>query len=177
MKKYLSLLIAFGLVALPIAPIALSGCATTPGGEQGLETLENMSEADYNRLKLYSTLGVKIAAHRLVEEGTVSADDLTLAADVLDAVKSTPITGGAELLVEQLLADSGLTSTEIEALIQIVAFELQARGVFDNLDEDGLIRLTPRTEDFVDSLIGAVRSAASVSEEEFAEADAMGITG
>jgi len=175
MRKHLGVLLALGLVILPVTGVALSGCVST-GGEQGLETLETMTEADYQRLKLYSTLGVKIAANRLVQEGTVSAADLTLAADLLDSIKSTPAMGGAELLIEDLLADSGLTSTEVEALLQIVVFELQARGVFDNLGIGGLVELSPRTEDFIDSMIDAVRSAGTVSQEELQEAHAMGIS-
>ena len=176
MKKYLNVILALGLVALPVIPVALSGCVSTAGGEQGLETLENMSEADYQRLKLYSSLGVKIAANRLVSEGVVSAEELGLAADVLAGVKSTPAQGGAEALLQKLLADAGLTNVEVESLVQIVVFELQARGVFDVLGDDGLVQLTPRTEDFIDTLLDAVRSAASVSQEELTQAQAMGLS-
>lgn len=175
MKKYLNVLLVLGLVALPVTGIALSGCVATDG-EQGLQTLEQMSEIDYRRLKLYSTLGVKIAAHRLVAEGTVSAEDLVTAADLLSSIKSTPILGGAEFLIEELLASGGLDSVEVEALVQIVVFELQARGVFDLLALDGTIVLAPRTEDFIDSLIAAVRSAGVVSAGELEEARSVGIT-
>jgi hypothetical protein len=172
MKKLLSIVMVAFLVT---TPLYVSSCIST-GGEQGVETLESMPEADYQRLKLYSTLGVKIAANRLVEEGTVSTEDLEIAADVLDAIKTTPIMGGGQLLVSELLEGSGLTSTEIEALIQIVVFELEARGIFDQLGDGGLINLAPRTEDFVDALIDSLRSAGTVSQEELAEAHAMGIS-
>jgi hypothetical protein len=174
MNKYLGVLLALGLVVLPVTGVALSGCVST-GGEQGLETLETMSEADYQRLKLYSTLGVKIAANRLVQEGTVSAEDLTLAADLIESIKSTPVQGGAELLIEDILVDSGLNSTEVEALLQIVVFELQARGLFDNLGAGGLVQLSPRTSDFIDAMVEAVSSAGVVTQQEFEEAHAMGI--
>jgi len=175
-RKYLGLLIALGLVALPLAGASISGCTTLPGGEQGLESLEAMSEAEFKRTMLWSSLGVKIAANRLIKEGVVSVDDLETAADLLDAVKTTPVVGGAELFVADLLDDSGLTSVEIEALVELVVFELDARGVFDNLSVLGTVELGERTEEFIDTLIGAVRDAAEVSQEELSEAQSVGIT-
>jgi hypothetical protein len=156
------LLIALGLVAIPLTGAALSGCVTLPGGERGLESLETMSEVDFRRFKLYSTLGVKVAAHRLVEEEVVTAADLAAAADVLESLEETPVTGGAELLVEDLLTESGLTSSEVRAILELVVFELQAAGLFDQVGLDGTLELGPRTKELVDALIAAVRE---VSEE------------
>lgn len=168
MKPILRKLMIIGLIALPVVPVALSGCTTTSGGEHGLKRLEEMSESDYQRLKLYSTLGVKIAANRLVQEGVVSAEELQAAATALAAIKTTPVLGGAELFVSDLLANSGLNSTEAEALLQIVVFELRDRGVLDVLNPDGTVQMAPRTQDFVDSLIEAVKSASVVTSEEAA---------
>lgn len=172
MKK---ILLVIGLAALPLVPVAISGCTTTQDGEHGLKKLEEMSEADYQRLKLYSTLGVKIAANRLVQEGVVSAEDLTKAVAVLNGIATTPVLSGPTQFLSDLLANSGLTDTEVTALVQIVVFELQARGVLDVLNPDGTVALSPRTKDFVDSLVEAVGSAAVVTTEESENARSLGV--
>ena len=172
MKK---ILLVIGLAALPLVPVAISGCTTTQDGEHGLKKLEEMSETDYQRLRLYSTLGVKIAANRLVQEGVVSADDLSKAVTALQAISSTPVLGGAELFVSDLLAKNGLTGVEIESLVELVVFELQARGVLDILGPDGTVALSARTQDFLDALIEAVGSAAVITQEESESARSIGV--
>jgi hypothetical protein len=176
MKLTLRNLLLVGLIAIPVVPIALSGCTTTSEGEHGFKRLEDMSEADYQRLKLYSTLGVKITANRLVQEGVVSAEELQTVATALAAIKTTPITGGAELFISDLLAKSGLTTVESQSLLELVVFELQARGVLSYLNDTGTIALTPRTENFIDALIDAVKTATVVTPEELHAAKAVGVT-
>lgn len=175
MKLTLRKLLIVGLIALPAVHIALSGCTTTQDGEYGLKRLEEMSESDYQRLKLYSTLGVKIAANRLVQEGIMSVEELQSVANALTAIKSTPVLGGAELFISDLLTNSGLTSVEAQSLVEIVVFELQARGVLSHLNEAGAIALTARTGDFIDGLIEAVRTAAVVTAEELHSAKTVGL--
>lgn len=175
MKLTLRKLLIIGLIALPVVPVALSGCTTTQDGEHGLKRLEEMSQSEYDRLKLYSTLGVKIAANRLVQEGVVSAEELLAAATALEAIKTTPVLGGPELFISDLLTNSGLTSTEAQALLELVVFELRDRGVLDVLNLDGTIQMAPRTSDFVDALIAAVKTAAVVTPEELRSAQAVGL--
>lgn len=166
MKK---LLVILGLL-LPVAilPAISGGCTTTPEGQQGIQGIEEMSDVDFNRLKLYSSLGVKIAASTLVAEGEVDPNDLDTAADVLEDIKVTPVLGSAELLIQTLLAelDTPLTDESVEALLEIAVFELQAQGILDSLNPDGTLNLTPRTNELIDVLVDALRAAADTPVEE-----------
>lgn len=176
MKKMFGRAALVGLLALPFLFPVVSGCVTTEQGD-GLKTIEDMSDLEFARLKTWSSLTVKLAAHQLVKAGTVDQADLDTAADVLDALQDTSAIGGSTALVQQLLADSGLTSVEIQSLVELVVFELEARGVLDKLADDGTIDLTPRTEELLDALTEALRGASAVTEEEEAEAEAFGIIG
>jgi hypothetical protein len=85
------------------------------------------------------------------------------------------VLGGTELFLNDLLVKSGLTGTESQALLEVVVFELQARGVLSYLNDTGTIALTARTEDFIDALVNAVRTAAVVTSEELKSAKAVGV--
>jgi hypothetical protein len=133
----------------------LAGCAIF-SGEHGIKSIEEMSDEDFAYTKLLASSAIKIAATRMLDEGVVSPDDVGLAVFVLESITTTPVVGTATELVTDLLRNSGLNSVEIEALLEIVVFRLESRGVLENLSEEGLIVLTPRTQEFLDTLIQAL---------------------
>ena len=162
MKKWITPL---ALVAV-LGAASLSGCVSTDGGK-GVQALEQMSELDYNKWKLYIQLGVKIGANRLLEEGTVTAGQLEIAATALETVRDQTGIPGTKSFVKDALADAGLNNDEIELLLVIVEQELIARGALDWINpETGVIEWSPRTKDLLTLVAGSLRSAATVTEQE-----------
>lgn len=162
MKKWI---VPLALIAV-LGTACLSGCASTDGGK-GVQALEQMSELDYNKWKLYIQLGVKIGANRLLAEGSVTAQDLEIAATALETVRDQTGVPGTKSFIQDALKDAGLTNDEVELLLVIVEQELLARGALDWLNpETGVIEWSPRTKDLFTLVAGSLRSAAIVTEQE-----------
>lgn len=136
-----------------------------------MQQLEQMQQREYENWKLYIQLGVKVTANRLLEEGSVTADELNLVANVVDSVATSPVVPGATALITPALEKAGLTSDEIRLVIAIVEQELLARGALEWLDPTtGVVSLSPRTKEILGLVAGSLRSAASVNRAEVQEA-------
>jgi len=176
MRKVLMIAMVGVLAAMPMT---LAGCASTSSGEQGIESLENMTELDYNRWKLYIQLGVKIGANRLIEEGVLSDTELELMAGVIETVATKPVTVGATSIIktalEDALAEAGLTNDEAVFVLLIAEQELMARGALDGVLDPttGVVNLSPRTKDMLQVIADALRSAGIVTSEEQVQAMVM----
>lgn len=155
------------VLALVVAGGAISGCVTTPDGEQGVEAIESMSELDFNKWKLYVTLGTKIGANRLLAEGLVNEQELELTAAVLETVRDQSIVTGATSLLIPALEEAGLNNDEIELLLIIVEQELLSRGALEWVDpETGIVSLSPRTKELLTTVASSLRSAVLLTEDE-----------
>lgn len=159
---------------LAVGAISGAGC-TTLGGGQGVEALEQMSQLEYDNWKLYISLGVKIGARRLLDEGIVSASDLATAASVVENVSTKPILPGATSLLEGPLTEAGFTNDEAKLVLLIVERELLSRnGLTGVLDpETGLVNLAPRTKEVLQLVATSLRGATEVTPAEFERAAEM----
>lgn len=135
-----------------------AGCITTSEGEQGFESIEQMSDAEFAKWKLYITLGVKVGANRLLQEGIVGVDQIEKAATVLDLAINSPVTAGVTSFISEALEKAGLTTDEVSLLLIIVEQELFARGGLEYLDENGVLSLAPRTKDLLNDVVAALKS-------------------
>lgn len=161
-KKWITPLI----LAIALGGVAISGCVTTPNGEQSIEVLEGMSEYQYGKWKLYIQLGVKIGANELLEDEVVTEEELDLAASALEMIRDQPVTSGATSIVGPALTEVGLNSDEIELLLLILEQELLSRGAMDWVGSDGAVALSPRTVEILTLVADALRAATVVTEEE-----------
>ncbi len=149
---------------------ALSGCTMLGTGEGGVQAIEEMSELEWSRWKLYIQLGTKIGANRLLAEDLVSEDDLAIAATVLDTLRDQTVVPGATSLIAPALVEAGLTNDEVQLLLLIVEQELLSRGALEWLDPDtGLLALSPRTKELLTLVADALRSASAVSQTELSQ--------
>lgn len=159
MNKFLASLL---LVACPV----VISCSTT-NGQHGSPAIEQMSEVEYNKWKLYIQLGVKIGANRLLQEQVVSEDTLNATATVLETVRDQTVVPGANAFLTNALKDSGLNNDEVQLLLLVVEQELIERGALDWIDPNtGLVALSPRTKDVLTLVADALRSALIVTENE-----------
>jgi hypothetical protein len=154
------------ILALALMGGAISGCVSTGDGH-GVQAIEQMSELDFSKWKLYLTLGTKIGANRLLAEGAVTAEELEIAATALETLRDQTVVPGATSLIQPALREAGLTNDEVELLLLIVEQELLSRGALEWVNpETGLFELSPRTKDLLTVVAGALRSATSVTSEE-----------
>lgn len=158
-KKWIAPLV----LAIMLGGASLSGCVSTDGGK-GIQALEQMSELDFSKWKLYIQLGVKIGANRLLEEQAVSAEDLELAATAIETARDQTAVPGTKSFIKDALAEAGLKNDEIELLLVIVEQELIARGALDWINpETGLVEWSPRTKEMLTIVANALRSATAVT--------------
>lgn len=159
--------IAPAVLVLALAGGAISGCMTTSDGEQGIEALEGMTDLEFNKWKLYITLGTKIGANRLLAEEAVTAEELEIAATALETVCDQSVVPGATQIITPALEEAGLTNDEVQLLLLIVEQELLSRGALEWIDpETGLVALSPRTKELLTAVSDSLRSAAALSEQE-----------
>jgi len=160
--------IAPTILVLALAGGALSGCVLTGDGEQGVEFIEGMTDLEFSKWKIYIQLGVKVGANRMLEEGTVTEEELDIAAAALEAVRDEPIIPGAASLIMPALAEAGLTNDEVQLLLLIVEQELLSRGALEWVDpETGVISLSPRTKELLTVVADSLRAAELLTDEEF----------
>lgn len=157
--------IAPAVLMLALAGGAISGCVSTgEDGEQGIEALEGMTDLEFNKWKLYLTLGTKIGANRLLAEGVVTAEELDLTATAIETARDQSIVPGATAIITPALEEAGLTNDEVQLLLLIVEQELMSRGALEWLDpETGLVAFSPRTKELLTAVADALRSAALLS--------------
>lgn len=157
------------LLCMCIVP-ATSSCTTT----NGVKPLEEMSELDYSKWKLYIQLGVKIGANRLLQEGVVTHDQLGIAAAAIDGIAGEPIAGGIKSLIVPALRKAGFANDEVEFILLVAEQELLARGALDWINpETNLFELSPRTKEVLAIVANALRTAGTVTEEEKTQAVEM----
>ena len=157
------------LVLALICGTVSSSCQTGNNG-QSLQTIEQMSDVEFDKWKLYIQLGVKIGANRLLEEKTVTVDDLLLASTAIETLRDQSIRPGIDHVIGNALIDSGLKNDEVALLLMIVEDELKARGALTWTDTvSGLIRFSPRTKDLLTTVVSALRSATIISTQDAAQ--------
>jgi len=170
---FVNKLIAPLVLIVALGSASLVGCVSTGGGN-GIQAIEQMSDLDFNKWKLYLQLGVKIGANRLIDEGAVSAEEVELTATVLETLRDQSVVPGGKSFIKDALEKSGLTNDEIELLLVIVEQELISRGALDWLDPTtGLVAWSPRTKDILTIVAQALRSTAVVTVEEVEEAQRL----
>jgi hypothetical protein len=174
-KSAATLLVLAGVLAIPAISGGGVSCVSTDQGQQGLVALENMEEAEYNKWKLYVSLGVKVAANRLLEEGTVEAEELELAASVLETLEGTTVLEGAQSLVRPALENAGLSNDEVMLVLLVAEQELLSRTPLVSLvdSETGTLSLTPRSKELLLLVAESLRTALELTEEEEAEVERL----
>lgn len=144
----------------------ISGCLTTGDGEQSIEAIEAMTDQEYNKWKLYWSLGVKIGANRLITENVLKIEEVELIAVTLETVRDQSVVPGATSIIQPALEDAGLTNDEVQLLFLVVEQELLARGALSWIDPDtGLVALSPRTKELLTLLADNIRSVTTQIEE------------
>lgn len=150
--------------------VASSGCTTT----NGVKPLEEMTELEYSKWKLYIQLGVKIGANRLLQEGIVTQDQLGVAAAAIDGIQGEPVAGGVKSLIVPALRKAGFANDEVEFILLVAEQELLARGALDWLNpETNVLELSPRTKEVLAIVANALRTAGVVTPAEQNQASEM----
>jgi len=168
-KKMIAMLVLVGALLVGSSIACISS-----GNGSGVKPLEQMTELEYSKWKLYIQLGVKISANRLLEEGVVTHDQLNIAAGVIDGIKGEPVTGGAKSLIVPALRKAGFHNDEIEFILVVAEQELIARGALDWLNpETNIIELSPRSKEMLTVVADALRTAGVVTEQEKAQSSQM----
>jgi len=163
MKKWIG---SLALIAV-LAAAPLSGGCVSSGNGQGVQTIEQMSELDFNKWKLYIQLGVKIGANRALAEGTVTVKELEIAATAIETVRDQSGIPGTQSFIKDALKKAGFKNDEIELLLVIVEQELIARGALGWLNPTtGVVEWSPRTKDLLTLVAGSLRAATTVTEQE-----------
>ena len=165
-KKLVGPMILALLLGIGLTTASLSGCVSVGGG-QGVELIENMSEASFTNLRLYVSLTTKVTASRLIAENLVSAEDVSKAVQAIDIALTSPVIPGASSILKPALEEVGLTGSEIELLLLIVERELLDRGAL----QVGVVELSPRTKELLQVISAALHAAVNevVTPEELQE--------
>lgn len=165
MKKFLLAMAMIGTL-FTIVPSCVSNGSIRP--------LEEMTDLEFNRWKLYIQLGVKVGANRLLQEGIVTTDQLSVVAGIVESVKSGPVVAGASSLIVPALHKAGFNNDEVELVLLIAEQELLARGAFDWLNPaTGTLELSPRTKEVLDLIADSLRTAGTVTPQEQTQASQM----
>lgn len=150
----------------------VASCSTTGGN--GVKPLEQMTELEYSKWKLYIQLGVKIGANRLLQEGIVKHEQLDIAAAAIDGIKGEPIAGGVKSLIVPALHNAGFSNDEVEFILLVAEQELLARGALDWLNpQTNVLELSPRTKEVLTLVANALRTAGVVTPAEQYQAEEM----
>lgn len=153
-----------------LSVIAIGSCIACQSNGS-IKPLEEMTELEYSKWKLYIQLGVKIGANRLLKEQVVTTGELGTAAAVIDGIKGEPVTGGIKSLIMPALAKAGFQNDEVEFVLLIAEQELLARGALDWINpETNVLELSPRTVEVLGIISASLRSASVVTEEEASSA-------
>lgn len=170
MKKMVLVLVA----ACMLSVASMTACISSGNGN-GIKPLEQMTELEYSKWKLYIQLGVKIGANRLLEEGTITKEQLNVAAGAIEAIAGQPVEAGAKSLIIPALEKAGFKGDEVEFVLLVAEQELLARGALNYWTNpaNGVLELSPRTQDMLSVIANALRSAGTVTQTERAQSDAM----
>lgn len=151
---------------------SFAACTTTGGN--GVKPLEQLTELEYSKWKLYIQLGVKIGANRLLQEGVVSTGQLNVAAGVIDGIQGEPVTGGAKSLIIPALHKAGFSNDEVEFILLVAEQELISRGALDWINpETNVLELSPRSKEVLGIVADALRTAGNVTPSEQTQAQQM----
>jgi hypothetical protein len=164
----LSVILAF----VAVLGIGFTGCVSSGGNS--VKPLEQMTELEYSKWKLYIQLGVKIGANRLVEEGVVTTEQLGIAAAIIDGLRDQPVAGAGKSLIVPALQKAGFNNDEVEFILLVAEQELMARGALDWLNpETNILELSPRAKEVLALIADALRTAGKVTENEQTQASKM----
>lgn len=158
MKNYILPIV---LATLLGTSIATTSCISA-GSEQGVVLIENMSEQEFTKWRLYISLTTKVVASRLVDEGLVSREELALAAQALELVRdgSLPPDLSTSSILKPALEKVGLKDSEIELALLVIEQEILKRGIVPFADPvTGLVSLSPRTKSVLNEMINSLKTA------------------
>jgi len=160
-KKLIVPAVLAAVLGIGIATSALSGCVSTGSG-QGVELIENMSEPNFIKWRLYISLTTKVVASRLADEGLVSREELGLAAQALKLVRdgSVPPDLSAGSLLKPALEKVGLKDSEIELALLVIEQELLQRVPLIIDPGTGLVQLSDRTKSVLNEMVNSLEAAA-----------------
>lgn len=130
-------------------------------GNAPVKPFEEMSQTDYDKWKLYVELGVRIAAHRTVQQGIVTTEQLNSLATSIEIVVNEPVTTFGESVLEKALQNSGLSNDEIRLVVLIAENEIMSRGGYHVITDGGLIKLSPRTKEILLTVVSALKTPVS----------------
>lgn len=167
MRKFL---LALSLM-LPLCG-GIQSCILTPDGG-GFETIENMTEVQFNRWILGLQLTTLLSARTAINNNWTTQEDLNVAASVIDAIKDQPIILVTEQAFREYLMSIGLTNMEATAIVMLIRNELVNAGILSFMDETtGQLLLTPRTEQILTLLADALRNATVIQQTQVNEMEA-----
>jgi hypothetical protein len=149
------------VLGLGVAISSLSGCVSTGSG-QGIELIENMSEASFLKWRLYISLTTKVVASRLADEGLVSREELGLAAQALKLVRDGEVPPDLSVgsLLKPALEKVGLKDSEIELALLVIEQELLQRVPLIVDPGTGLVQLSDRTKSVLSEMANSLEAAA-----------------
>lgn len=160
--------------ALMLSMASMTACTSTGNGN-GVKPLEQMTELEYSKWRLYIQLGVKIGASRLLLEEVVTREQLDLAASAIEAIKGEPLQDGAQSLLMSALRNVGFNNDEVEFVLLVAEQELIARGALNWINPvTNALELSPRTLEMLTIIADSLRMAGNVTATERANADAIG---
>lgn len=134
-------------------------CTTTPEGK-GLKAIEQMSDAEYSKWKIYIELIVKVGINKLVDQHVVTTEDLVKVANVIESIEISDIQTGAKSLIKPALEKAGLKNDEIELILLVAEQELISHGALSWTNpETGMIELSPRTKEILAIIVNVLRNS------------------
>jgi hypothetical protein len=152
--KFLGWLLA-GVLSLGTVMMGTS-CVTLDDGNQGLESVEEMTEDEFIELKVYVQLGLSQALK------AINADpaDLQEAADLVRQVTTTPVDDDVTLFITSALQEAGFQNEELMLALLLVETELLGEVFLDYVNVDGTLKLSERSEELLLLLADELEDAA-----------------
>ena len=154
-------LIVPAVLALVLGLGVATSCVSTGSG-QGIELIENMSEASFLKWRLYISLTTKVVASRLADEGLVSHEELGLAAQALKLVRDGEVPPDLSVgsLLKPALEKVGLKDSEVELALLVIEQELLQRVPLIVDPGTGLVQLSDRTKSVLSEMANSLEAAA-----------------
>lgn len=139
----------------------LGSCATTESGN-GLQLIENMSDARFNQVTSYIKIATQFGASKLIEANKISVLTLNQIANELQSIASKPV---SDNLAEVF---SGITSKFVSddmllLVLRTIEGEIQARGGLGVIKaSDGTLTLSDRSKAIITAVADGIRSATRI---------------
>lgn len=154
-------------VLLVLAGIsALVACPSIP-----IKPIEEMSDSDFEMLKMATSLVTKIAVRAPIQSDKLSISEAIAIADTIDVVVENPLLIVGSNFLTQELKKAGVTNADALDALALVELFILSKVPAANL----AMPLTPRTQALVMAVASGIRAAtyspATVDEQIAAEAE------